>query len=62
MGFSYPVVAKGMLGFSMQVSLVMSIALGEARIRVQLSAIHEREHIDRCIDAFIDVGRSKGVI
>ena len=28
---------------------------GLARIRVQLSAAHEREHLDRCIAAFIKV-------
>ena len=32
---------------------------GEARIRVQLSAGHEREHLDRCINAFIKVGKEK---
>ena len=35
---------------------------GEARIRVQLSAGHEREHLDRAIAAFINVGRRLGVI
>jgi len=30
---------------------------GQARIRVQLSAAHEAEHIDRAVDAFIRVGR-----
>ncbi len=35
---------------------------GEARIRVQLSAGHEREHLDRCIEAFIKVGKELGVI
>lgn len=35
---------------------------GEARIRVQLSACHEREHLDRCINAFIKVGKELGVI
>jgi glycine C-acetyltransferase len=34
---------------------------GEARIRVQLSAGHERKHLDRCIEAFIKVGRELGV-
>ena len=29
---------------------------GEARIRVQLSAGHERDHLDKCIAAFIKVG------
>ena len=35
---------------------------GEARIRVQLSAGQEREHLDRCINAFIKVGKELGVI
>ncbi len=35
---------------------------GEARIRVQLSAGHEREHLDKCIAAFIKVGRELGVL
>lgn len=35
---------------------------GEARIRVQLSAGHEREHLDRCINTFIKVGKELGVI
>lgn len=35
---------------------------GEARIRVQLSAGHTREHLDRCINAFIKVGKELGVL
>lgn len=35
---------------------------GEARIRVQLSAIHEIEHLDKAIEAFSEVGRELGVI
>ena len=35
---------------------------GQARIRVQLSAGHEREHLDRAIAAFIKVGKKLGVI
>jgi glycine C-acetyltransferase len=35
---------------------------GQARIRVQLSAGHKREHIDRAIAAFIKVGKKLGVI
>ena len=35
---------------------------GEARIRVQLSAGHKREHLDKCIAAFIKVGRELGVL
>lgn len=35
---------------------------GQARIRVQISAGHEREHLDRCIQAFTEVGKELGVI
>ena len=35
---------------------------GQARIRVQLSAAHEREHLDKAIAAFIKVGKELGVI
>lgn len=35
---------------------------GQARIRVQLSAVHDKEHIDKCIAAFVEVGKELGVI
>lgn len=35
---------------------------GQARIRVQLSAAHRKEHLDKAIEAFIKVGRELGVI
>lgn len=35
---------------------------GLARIRVQLSAAHEFEHIDLCVDAFTRVGKKLGVL
>jgi glycine C-acetyltransferase len=35
---------------------------GEARIRVQLSAAHEKEHLDRAIAAFKKVGKEFGVL
>lgn len=35
---------------------------GEARIRVQLSSAHEKEHIDRAISAFIKVGKKLDLI
>ena len=35
---------------------------GQARIRVQISAGHRREHLDKCIAAFIKVGRELGVL
>jgi glycine C-acetyltransferase len=34
----------------------------QARIRVQLSAAHEKEHIDQAITAFTEVGKELGVI
>ncbi len=35
---------------------------GQARIRVQISAGHQQEHLDQAIDAFIAVGKELGVI
>jgi glycine C-acetyltransferase len=35
---------------------------GLARIRVQLSAAHEVEHLDKCVAAFTKVGKELGVI
>ena len=35
---------------------------GQARIRVQISAAHTREHLDKAIAAFVKVGRNLGVI
>ncbi len=35
---------------------------GQARIRVQLSAGHKREHLDRAIEAFINVGKRLNVL
>jgi glycine C-acetyltransferase len=34
----------------------------QARIRVQLSAAHEKEHLDKAIKAFTEVGKELGVI
>ena len=38
------------------------VAKGQARIRVQLSAGHEIEHIDKAIEAFAKVGKALNVI
>jgi glycine C-acetyltransferase len=38
------------------------VAKGQARIRTQLSAAHERHHLDRAIEAFTKVGRKYGVL
>ena len=35
---------------------------GKARIRVQLSAAHEKEHLDHAIQAFKEVGQKLGVV
>lgn len=35
---------------------------GQARIRVQLSAVHEQEHLDKAIAAFTEVGKELGVL
>ena len=45
------------IGFSFPV-----VPKGQARIRTQMSAAHSLEHVDQAIDAFIDVGKSLGVI
>ena len=45
------------IGFSYPV-----VPKGQARIRVQLSAIHTAEHIDRAIAAFTAVGHELGVL
>jgi len=57
-------IAKDMLeegiyvvGFSYPV-----VPKGQARIRVQLSAAHTREQVDRAIEAFARVGKKHGVI
>jgi glycine C-acetyltransferase len=45
------------VGFSYPV-----VPKGEARIRVQLSAVHTQQQIDHAIHAFIQVGRKHGVV
>lgn len=35
---------------------------GQARIRVQISAAHEQEHLDKAIDAFGRIGKDLGVL
>ena len=35
---------------------------GEARIRVQISAAHEKRHLDEALSTFARVGRKLGVI
>jgi glycine C-acetyltransferase len=45
------------IGFSFPV-----VPKGQARIRTQMSAAHEPQHIDRAVAAFAKVGRELGVI
>jgi glycine C-acetyltransferase len=45
------------IGFSFPV-----VPRGEARIRVQISAAHEREHLDRAVAAFQKVGKRLGCL
>jgi glycine C-acetyltransferase len=45
------------IGFSFPV-----VPRGQARIRTQMSAAHEVEHIDAAIAAFTRVGREMGVV
>lgn len=35
---------------------------GQARIRVQVSAGHEREQLDKCVAAFVKIGKELGVL
>ena len=44
-GFSFPVVPKGL-----------------ARIRVQISGRHTVEQVNQAVDAFIEIGKQKGII
>ena len=45
------------IGFSYPV-----VPKGAARIRVQVSAVHSREHLDQAIQAFIKIGKKHKVI
>lgn len=38
------------------------VARGQSRIRVQLSAAHEKHHVDKAIDAFTRIGKKYNVI
>ncbi len=45
------------IGFSFPV-----VPKGQARIRVQVSAAHRQQHLERAVEAFVKVGRAHGVI
>ena len=57
--FSAALLAEGIyvIGFFYPV-----VPQGTARIRVQISAIHTRDHLDRCVEAFVKVGKQMGVV
>ena len=57
--FADEMLEKGIyvIGFSFPV-----VPKGKARIRTQLSAVHSDEDIDRCVEAFTEIGKAKGVI
>lgn len=57
--FAERMLAKGIyvIGFYYPV-----VAKGQARIRVQLSALHTIEQLDRAVAAFIEVGKELGVL
>ncbi len=57
--FAKDMLAEGIyvIGFSYPV-----VPKGAARIRVQLSAAHEKTHIDKAIEAFIKIGKKHKVI
>jgi len=38
------------------------VAKGQARIRTQLSAAHEKEHLDQAIDAFTKIGKKYNIL
>jgi glycine C-acetyltransferase len=45
------------IGFSFPI-----VPKDQARIRVQLSAVHEKEHLDKAVNAFIKIGKELKVI
>jgi glycine C-acetyltransferase len=57
--FAEKLLAKGIyvIGFYYPV-----VPKGEARIRVQLSAVHEKEHLDKAVNAFTEIGQGLGVV
>jgi glycine C-acetyltransferase len=57
--FAEKLLAKGIyvIGFFFPV-----VAKGQARIRVQISAAHDKHHLDQAIKAFTEVGKELGVL
>lgn len=57
--FANEMLSKGIyvIGFSYPV-----VPQGKARIRVQMSAAHSLDQVDRCVDAFVTIGKKLKVI
>jgi glycine C-acetyltransferase len=57
-------VARDLLGFGIYVIgfSYPVVPKGEARIRVQISAAHDKEHLDTAIEAFTTVARNHGIV
>jgi glycine C-acetyltransferase len=57
--FAEKLLSKGIyvIGFFFPV-----VAKGQARIRVQISAAHERHHLEKAIAAFTEVGKELKVL
>jgi glycine C-acetyltransferase len=57
--FARDLLAEGIyvIGFSYPV-----VPRGQARIRVQISAAHTKEHLDKAINAFTKIGKKYSVI
>lgn len=60
-GFSYPVVPKGEARIRVQLSGTL-ISINLKKFLITSTAAHTLDQVDRCVDAFIEVGRTRGVI
>ena len=61
-GFSFPVVPKGKARIRVQVFMFYSLIFRIFPNTVKISAAHSFADIDHAVEAFIAVGRTKGVI
>ena len=60
---SLTIVNRGLSGLDeSEIVLRDATFAGQARIRVQISAGHERHHLDRAIEAFTKAGKELGVL